>query len=633
MNNEQAGEGKVTVAADATEVDTSELTDIPGGYELVTTGTVAINDGWIFVEVRPIEDKTVTVGLNYWDIVNNVQAGEGSVEVAADATSVNTSTFTDVPAGYELVWTGDLPIVDGWVWVEVRPIEDADELYIINVHFEDVNGASFGGGDVISTHPDQVLNIADPTAPEGERFVGWKINGNIYNGDFSFAALSAFVDGQWTADGDNCYRASLTFVATFEKEPEEPVNPDEDYHLFTFEKSLVDDWYDTPDWASYRHDISYPYRGTVDVDEGDDVTLLYTLTVTGDEGAAYTIIDRDAKIYDEDGSVYGDTVSGTLGRSGEETYYAVKTFDWREIRDEDELSNTAYIIAGEDTTSPEDVTAEETVDVDVDWDNDRPTRPSRPSRDDEDEEDEEPEEVAEPEREHEPAYLNTEDHYAYITGYSDGTVRPLNDITRAEVATIFFRLLTDEARETYWSTISGYSDVSAGDWYNNAVSTLSNMGVIGGYPDGTFGPNDTISRAEFVAIATRFFDYTARYEGAFSDVSSAAWYADYIQAGVELGLVAGYPDGTFDPDGAISRAEACAIVNRVLGRVPHADYLLGWSVMVVWEDNQNTNAWYYADIQEATNSHDFQWIEEDGETVESWTEKLEERDWSALEEF
>ena len=369
------------------------------------------------------------------------------------------------------------------------------------------------------------------------------------------------------------------------------------------------------------------------MDEGDDVTLLYTLTVTGGEGARYTIIDRDAKIYDEDGSVYGDTVSGTLGRSGEETYYAVKTFDWREIRDEGELSNTAYIIAGEDTTSPEDVTAEETVDVDVDWDNDRPNRPSRPSRDDEDEEDEEPEEVAEPEREYEPAYLNTEDHYAYITGYSDGTVRPLNDITRAEVATIFFRLLTDEARETYWSTISGYSDVSAGDWYNNAVSTLSNMGVIGGYPDGTFGPNDTISRAEFVAIATRFFDYTARYEGAFSDVSSAAWYADYIQAGVELGLVAGYPDGTFDPDGAISRAEACAIVNRVLGRVPHADYLLGWSVMVVWEDNQNTNAWYYADIQEATNSHDFQWIEEDGETVESWTEKLEERDWSALEEF
>ena len=100
----------------------------------------------------------------------------------------------------------------------------------------------------------------------------------------------------------------------------------------------------------------------------------------------------------------------------------------------------------------------------VDGETDAPNRPSRPSRDDEDEEDEEPEEVAEPEREYEPAYLNTEDHYAYITGYSDGTVRPLNDITRAEVATIFFRLLTDEARETYWSTLSGYSDVSAGDW-------------------------------------------------------------------------------------------------------------------------------------------------------------------------
>ena len=324
---------------------------------------------------------------------------------------------------------------------------------------------------------------------------------------------------------------------------------------------------------------------------------------------------------------------GTLdpGESWEDSYsYKVRSSD-----EGDTLVNEVYVTA--ETWDGSEVTAWDQVKTEIDEDDDRP-RPPRPDPDDDkddedDKEDEEPEEVAKPEREHEPAYLNTEDHYAYITGYSDGTVRPMNDITRAEVATIFFRLLTDEVREDYWATTSGYSDVSAGDWYNNAVSTLSNMGVIGGYPNGTFGPNDTISRAEFVAIATRFFDYTAQYRGTFSDVSSTAWYADYVQAGVELGLVGGYPDGTFDPNGAITRAEACAIVNRVLGRVPHADYLLGWSVMVVWEDNQNTNAWYYADIQEATNSHDFQWIEEDGETVESWTEKLEERDWSALEEF
>ena len=252
-------------------------------------------------------------------------------------------------------------------------------------------------------------------------------------------------------------------------------------------------------------------------------------------------------------------------------------------------------------------------------DNDRPTRPDPDPDDDKDDEDEEaPVDDG----------LNREDHYAYIAGYEDGTVRPDGNITRAEVATIFFRLLTDEAREDYWSTASGYSDVSAGDWYNNAVSTLNNMGVIGGYPDGTFGPNDTISHAEFVAIATRFFDYTAQYRGSFSDVSFTAWYADYIQTGVELGLVAGYPNGTFDPNGAISRAEACAIVNRVLGRVPDASHML--ANMVRWPDNPET-AWYYADIQEATNSHDY--TRAGTGNYEVWTELLANRDWAALEEI
>ena len=138
-------------------------------------------------------------------------------------------------------------------------------------------------------------------------------------------------------------------------------------------------------------------------------------------------------------------------------------------------------------------------------------------------------------REFVPKWLNIDDHYAYIIGYEDGTVRPQGNITRAEVATIFFRLLTDEVREEYWSTESGYSDVKAGDWYNNAISTLSNLGVITGYEDGTFRPNASISRAEFVTIATRFFDYTAEYEGTFSDVSYSSWYADFVQAAVDMG--------------------------------------------------------------------------------------------------
>ena len=227
-----------------------------------------------------------------------------------------------------------------------------------------------------------------------------------------------------------------------------------------------------------------------------------------------------------------------------------------------------------------------------------------------------------------PKWLNIDDHYAYIIGYEDGTVRPQGNITRAEVATIFFRLLTDEVRAEYWSTVSGYTDVKAGDWYNNAISTLSNLGIITGYEDGTFRPNASISRAEFVTIATRFFDYAAEYEGAFSDVSYSSWYADFVQAAVDMGLVNGYENGTFRPNASITRAEAVAIVNRVLLRRPDADHLLPWSVMNTFSDNVLESAWYYEDIQEATNSHDYEWLKSG---VEDWTEKLPERDWAALE--
>ena len=251
-------------------------------------------------------------------------------------------------------------------------------------------------------------------------------------------------------------------------------------------------------------------------------------------------------------------------------------------------------------------------------------RPNVPDPDDE-------EEVDEPDRDYEPKWLNTEDHFAYIVGYEDGEVKPNNNITRAEVATIFFRLLTDEARADFWSQENDYSDVSATDWFNNAVSTLSNAGIIDGYEDGTFRPNAPITRAEFTAIATRFFDYTAEYEGAFNDVSYSSWYADYVQAAVDMGLVDGYEDGGFHPDSYITRAEAVTIVNRVLGRVPHEDHLLDEDEMNVWPDNLY-GAWYYADIQEATNSHDYDWVRVDSETVERWTDKLTERDWEALEQ-
>ena len=167
-NNAQAGEGKVTVTADANNVNTSALTDVPEGYELVSTGDVAINDGWIFVEVRPVaQSVTKEIGVNYWDVENNAQAGEGKVTVTADANNVNTSALTDVPEGYELVSTGDVAINDGWIFVEVRPVAQATGT-IINVVFNDEAGNNLGGGDfTVDKDGDGIFNLSEIKAPVG----------------------------------------------------------------------------------------------------------------------------------------------------------------------------------------------------------------------------------------------------------------------------------------------------------------------------------------------------------------------------------------------------------------------------------------------------------------------------------
>lgn len=227
-----------------------------------------------------------------------------------------------------------------------------------------------------------------------------------------------------------------------------------------------------------------------------------------------------------------------------------------------------------------------------------------------------------------PNGLVLDEHFAYLIGNDDGLIRPEANITRAEVATIFFRLLTDETRESFWSDTNSYTDVAAGSWYNNAVSTLSAIGVLGGYEDGSFRPNASITRAEFAKIAVSFFELEGLdCENPFLDVAPGAWYAESVAAAAEIGLIEGYEGGLFRPDAPITRAEACTIVNRTLGRAPHAAGLLPESEMNLWPDNMDASAWYYAQIQEATNSHDFVWAGE----FEQWTQKLPERDWDALQ--
>ena len=227
--------------------------------------------------------------------------------------------------------------------------------------------------------------------------------------------------------------------------------------------------------------------------------------------------------------------------------------------------------------------------------------------------------------------LNTEDHYSYIIGYSDGTLQPYGTITRGEVATIFFRLLTDDSREEWWSQVNDYSDCNSDLWCNNAISTLSNMGIIDGFSDGTFRPYAKITRAQFAKIAVGFFEATREdYQGYFTDVDIDAWYTEYVEAAARVGLIEGFNDGTFRPNTNITRAQACVIVNRALGRAPDEDRLLDEDEMITWPDN-NPDDWFYADMQEATNSHDYTWTTVSGDKVENWTDKLPQRDWAALE--
>ena len=222
--------------------------------------------------------------------------------------------------------------------------------------------------------------------------------------------------------------------------------------------------------------------------------------------------------------------------------------------------------------------------------------------------------------------LNMKDHFAYIIGRTDGLVHPEANITRAEVAAVFFRLLTDESRAYYWAETNPYYDVYADDWCNNEISTLTRAGILKGRLDGNYDPTASITRAEFAVLCSRFFVEDDRGK-TFSDIEGH-WAQKEIESVCAKGFLQGYPGGTFRPNKPITRAELVTIMNRLLGRAPHKDHLL--PDMILWPDNMDTNAWYYADMQEATNSH--LRSREEGAAYEEWEEILPPPDWNALEE-
>ena len=490
-----------------------------------------------------------------------------------------------------------------------------------------------------------------------------------------------------------------------------------DYVVDSFDKTLVATAQDaTAAGITNAESYNYPESGVVTIERGEDVTLLYKLTVTGNADGKFMVTDKGTSlVYPKTGITVDETngtYTGIIGVDGITTFYVAKTFDAADITLDDQknpvLVNSATIVAdgdGDGTIDPgeeggvtpgeedkdeeTDVTTEftltfeydhayaldannkripegQTITVDCGDDFDFTARPNSgyildvptidgraelkvntstnftveniisdvvvyvdatkqgggiivvPGGDDDDN----------PGDNDGPSGLNTEDHFSYVVGYEDGMVKPQRSITRAEVATIFYRLLEDDVRDDYDTTRNNFSDVTSDSWYNQTVSTLASMGILKGYEDGTFRPNASITRAEFAAIATRFFEETgATYEpGTFTDVTGSEWFAGAIMDAVNLGLIGGYEDGTVRPNNNITRAEACAIVNRTLGRVPDADHLLPADEMTTWPDNPSS-AWFYADMQEATNGHEYEWITEDGNKIEEWTDILD-KDWN-----
>ena len=361
------------------------------------------------------------------------------------------------------------------------------------------------------------------------------------------------------------------------------------------------------------------------VDTGDDLTYTITVTNTGEtvlENIDVTdTLPSGLRLVSDDDSWTIDSLAPGASR----TFTITATV---RASAEGELLNNRVTAQCGDLT----VMDNETVRVDEDYtptptpDPD-PDQPSRPDPDRPGDGDDTTDIVDEEVPLAELPGLNKEDHFAYIIGYEDGTVRPEGYITRAEVATIFFRLMTDEYRETYWATSNLFTDVAQANWYNNGVSTTANVGWIAGYPDGSYRPNNNITRAEFATIAARFLSGNYNGENMFTDIEGH-WAADYINRAASIGWITGYPDGSFHPDAYITRAEAVTLINRMLDRAPDADHML--ENMIRWPDNPET-AWYYEAIQEATNSHDY-----DRETIidfETWTVLLENRDWAALEEL
>ena len=473
---------------------------LPEGFKLMEFGDFFVTDGGKEdVTVEEIK-STIPVNVRYWDTVNNTQVGESfTITVDADATSVNTSTFKDIPAGYELVWEGDLQINDGWVWVEVRPVEAPPVEKTFTVTFD-----SNGGSAVASQTVKEGEKAAKPANPtrDGYTFEDW----------FADEALKTAYDFNTPVTSD------ITLYA---------------------------------DWD--RRSSGGGGGG------GSSSTKKYIITVTCGEGGEIT--------------PDGGSDNEVEVRKGNDQTFRISADNGYRISD--------VLVDGESVGNVDKYTFE-----DVDEDHKIEAIFTR--------------RAADPSDSGTDRYLNTEDHVQYMTGYPDGTFGPSQNMTRAEAAQMFYALLLDK---NVAHTVS-FSDVPADAWYAEAVNTLASLGMINGYPDGTFRPDAPITRAEFCVIALAFAYEPEDFDCDFRDVSTRDWFYDYVAQATSYGWISG-SDRSFRPNECITRAEVSVIVNNMLGRVADEDYIDRH------EDELNTfpdvkpSHWAYYSIMETANSHDF----------------------------
>jgi len=471
----------------------------------------------------------------------------------------------------------------------------------------DLNGGNVGGNieNIVYLYEEGELiglpGVPKPIRP-GFTFIGWQLDGEgtIYTaeevadhavyGPLTFVAVwipkppTITKEASWERSGSPMAGDTITYIITI-------TNPNETVTLDVYDFVVVDQldsritfvpnsvtqavYNSDGSWQTVVADVYY-YNGEL------RITLKNELPA-----GAYIVITFDVTIAS---NTAGQTINNTA---------ILKDADGYEV-DRDEAGVT--IRAGGNGGGGGRPGGGEGPGAD---DGDEVTRPDRPELD-----------------------VFTTDHISYLVGFPDGTIRPNSTITRAEVATIFFRLLDDNYRIQVWSQNNPFSDVVLTNWFNNAVSTLANAEIVEGFPDGIFRGTQAITRAEFVTMVARFLDDT-NYTGAdrFNDISGH-WAREYINVIGQYDWIRGFAGGDFRPNQNITRAEAAAIVNRMLNRQPESveDLLPG---MVTWPDNMNENAWFYLYIQEATNSHDFE-MKADG-VHERWTELWEPRDWTVLE--